>query len=155
MTKFEHFFFGLLRSGFVIVLLALLAACSARFQNHGFAPTDAELADISVGVDTRESVEAELGSGSFSDVLDADTNFYLHSRVQLRGLQAPKVVERRLVAIDFDGADRVANIDTYDLSDGQAVLLTRRVTDSSVSNRGFLRQLLGNLGRINPEDLLQ
>ncbi|MCY4151906.1 MAG: outer membrane protein assembly factor BamE [Aestuariivita sp.] len=155
MTKFEHLLYGLLRTGFAIVLLVLLAACSDRFRNHGFAPTDEELAVITVGVDTRESVEAEIGSGSFSDVLDQGTNFYLHSKVQLRGLQAPKVVKRRLVAIDFDSNDLVANIDTYDLSDGQAVLLTRRVTDSSVSNRGFLRQLLGNLGRIDPEDLLQ
>ncbi|MEM7295636.1 MAG: outer membrane protein assembly factor BamE, partial [Pseudomonadota bacterium] len=45
----------------VCLLLASLSACAAEFRNHGYAPTDAELAEVLVGIDTRGSVEETLG----------------------------------------------------------------------------------------------
>ena len=46
--------------------LALLAtgACTPLYRNHGYAPTDEQLAEVSVGVDTRETVIFGKPSGS-------------------------------------------------------------------------------------------
>ncbi|KPQ14077.1 MAG: hypothetical protein HLUCCO18_16175, partial [Rhodobacteraceae bacterium HLUCCO18] len=46
-----------------------------------------------------------------------------------------------------------SNVERFGLEDGNVVALSRRVTDSNVQGIGFLRQLLGNLGRINLDDL--
>jgi len=113
------------------------------------------LAKLVVGVDTRDSIEARLGSATFSDILDKGAVYYMRSRVRHLGYQAPEVVERTLVAINFDEEGVLSNIETYDLTDGREILLTQRVTESSVSNQGFLRQLLGNIGRVNPGDFLE
>ena len=65
----------------------------------------------------------------------------------------PEVVERQVLAISFDDADTVANIERFSLADGNIVPLSRRVTDSSVLNNGLLRQLLGNIGNFDPQNL--
>ena len=54
------------------------------------------------------------------------------------------------MAISFDDTDAIANIERFGLEDGRIVPLSRRVTDSSVVENGFLRQLLGNIGNFNP-----
>ena len=54
------------------------------------------------------------------------------------------------MAISFDSRGRVANIERFGLERGQVIPLERRITDNGESDRTFLRQLLGNLGRIGP-----
>jgi outer membrane protein assembly factor BamE (lipoprotein component of BamABCDE complex) len=63
--------------------------------------------------------------------------------------QAPEVIERDVVAISFDAGGVVTNIERFGLEDGQLVQLSRRVTDSSVRDLGFFRQLMRNLGRVD------
>ena len=68
--------------------------------------------------------------------------------------EEPEVVERQVLAISFDEQDMVQNIERFGLEDGQIVPLARRVTSTSVEGKGFLRQLLGNIGNFNPGALL-
>jgi outer membrane protein assembly factor BamE (lipoprotein component of BamABCDE complex) len=63
--------------------------------------------------------------------------------------QAPQVVERDVVAISFDGDGVVTNVERFGLEDGRAVQLSRRVTETSVRDLGFFRQLMRNFGRID------
>jgi len=59
------------------------------------------------------------------------------------------------VAITFDQRGVVRGIERYGLEDGRTIPLQRRVTSSSVEDKTFLRQLLGNLGRFNPGNVLE
>ncbi|GAB1479845.1 hypothetical protein MASR2M74_24140 [Paracoccaceae bacterium] len=49
-----------LRVGLLVTML-VLAACAPIYQNHGYVPSDEELALIEVGQDSRETVAATLG----------------------------------------------------------------------------------------------
>ncbi|MGV6847525.1 MAG: outer membrane protein assembly factor BamE [Marinibacterium sp.] len=132
------------------LLAAVLTGCTATYRNHGYAPTDDELAEIVVGVDTRDSVAETVGAPSSLGVLADGGYYYVSSRVRYFGPTAPKEVERKLVAISFDRAGVVQNIETFALEDGRAIPLTRRVTDTGITDKGFLRQLLGNIGNFIP-----
>ena len=59
-----------------------------------------------------------------------------------------------MLAVSFDGNGTVTNIERFGLERGQVVTLSRRVTDSGVTNIGLLRQLMGNVGRVSASDLL-
>ncbi|MEM6276059.1 MAG: outer membrane protein assembly factor BamE [Pseudomonadota bacterium] len=137
-----------------LVLAAALSACTAQFRNHGYAPTDDELSNVIVGVDTRATVEDTIGRPSTSGVLSDSAFYYLSDRRRSFGFLEPQVVDRQLVAISFDGEGLVQNIERFTLQDGRVVPLSRRVTDSSVQNSTFLRQLLGNIGNFNPGSFL-
>lgn len=139
-----------IRPVMAVVLVASLSACAATYRNHGYAPSDAELAELVVGVDTRDSVAETVGAPSASGVLENSGYYYVASKIRYYGAAEPKVVERKLVAITFDQSGVVRNIETFALEDGRIVPLSRRVTSSGITDKGFLRQLLGNIGNFSP-----
>jgi outer membrane protein assembly factor BamE (lipoprotein component of BamABCDE complex) len=134
----------------VAAVTVSLTACAATFTNHGYIPPQEDLDLLVVGVDTKSSVEDSVGSPSSGGVLNDGGYYFVRSRIRSFGPTAPKVVERQVLAISFDTAGVVTNIERFGLEDGNVVPIARRVTDSAVSNKTFLRQLLGNIGRIGP-----
>ena len=132
-----------------------LAACSAVYRNHGHVPTEEDLAEIVVGVDTRDSIAETVGAPSSSGVLNDSGYYYVATRMRHYGAAAPKPVSRELVAITFDQAGVVDGVQHFGLEDGKVIPLQRRVTSSSVKDKTFLRQLLGNLGNFGPGELLE
>ncbi|SEP55376.1 outer membrane protein assembly factor BamE [Thalassovita taeanensis] len=130
-----------------------IAGCTALYRNHGYVPQEQDLAEIIVGVDTRDSVAENVGTPSTGGVLNDSGYYYVQSRVRHYSFTRPEVVDRQVLAISFDSRGVVSNIERFTLEDGQVVPLTRRVTNSGVSNKGFLRQLLGNIGNFNPTGL--
>ncbi len=144
-----------LRYALTGVLVLAVSGCVAQYRNHGYVPPPDELARIKPGVDTRDSVVEAIGAPGSSGVLNDSGYYYISSRVRTYGMRAPQVVDRQLVAISFDTRGIVRNIERYGLEDGKAVPLDRRVTDSGLSNNGFLRQLVGNLGNFSPGSFLQ
>jgi outer membrane protein assembly factor BamE (lipoprotein component of BamABCDE complex) len=144
---------GLARLVAMLLLVGSISACAASYRNHGYVPSDDDLANLVVGVDTRATVDDVIGAPSASGVLSGGDYYYVRSRVRELGLTRPEVVERQVLAISFNEDDTIANIERFSLADGMIVPLTRRVTDSSVISSGFLRQLLGNIGNIDPSQI--
>ncbi|MEQ6203514.1 outer membrane protein assembly factor BamE [Sulfitobacter sp. HNIBRBA2951] len=140
-------------TGLVIALAAGLGACSPQYANHGYIPPAEDLEQITVGVDTRASVEEAIGTPSTAGVVNDSGFYYVRSRRRTFGALAPKEIERQVLAISFDSAGVVTNVERFGLERGQVVPLARRVTTSGVGNPGFLKQLLGNLGRFSPGGL--
>ena len=130
--------------------LLILTACSATYRNHGYVPLEEDLENLVVGVDSRATVDDLIGAPSVSGMLSDGDYYYVRSRIRTYGMYRPEVVERQVLAISFNDDDTIANIERFSLADGQIVPLARRVTDSSVVSGGFLRQLLGNIGNLNP-----
>nr|WP_240453866.1 outer membrane protein assembly factor BamE [Chachezhania antarctica] len=130
------------------------AGCVARYQNHGYVPTDEDLAEITVGADTRDSVTEAVGPPVSTGLLDDGSFYYVQSQFRYYGALAPKLVSRQVLAISFDSRGVVSNIERFSLEDGRVVPLSRRVTSSGVTDNGFIRQLLGNLGNFDPSSAL-
>ena len=144
-----------IRAALVAILVVALSGCTATFRDHGYVPTEDELNEIVVGVDTRAAVESAIGVPGITGVLSDGGLYYIQSRVRHYAYHKPEVIEREVLAISFDQSEVVSNIERFSLADGQIVPLSRRVTSSSVLNNGFLRQLLGNLGRFTAGDFLE
>ncbi|WP_236626196.1 outer membrane protein assembly factor BamE [Actibacterium mucosum] len=123
-----------------------LAGCVTLVNTHGYVPSEEQLSELVVGVDTRDSVEDVVGPPGASGVLRDERWYYISSTFHTRAALAPKEVERELVAISFDEEGTITNIERFGLEDGQVIALNRRVTDDNVKGVSFIRQLLGNLG---------
>jgi len=141
------------RGAALMCLVALMAACSATFRNHGYIPPQDDLDQLVVGVDTRASVEEVAGVPGASGATRDGDYFYVRSRVREFLFLEPTVIERQVLAISFDSNDVVRNIETFGLEDGRVVRLQTRVTESGVRDGTFLRQLIGNIGRLGPSGL--
>ena len=142
------------RYGAIIASMLALAGCVATERKHGYVPPEDLLAEIVVGVDTRDSVEETVGAPTASGVLRDSGFYYVESKFRNFGALEPRVVSRELVAISFDEAGVVQGIERFGLEKGRTVTLERRVTDNGTEDNGFLRQLLGNLGNFSPGQFL-
>ena len=132
-----------------------IASCSAQYRNHGYVPSEEDLSEVVVGVDTRDSVAESIGAPSSSGILNESGYYYIATRLRHFGPSEPKPVSRELVAISFDQAGVVSGVERYGLENGQVIPLQRRVTSSGIQDKTFLRQLLGSLGNIGPGNVLQ
>lgn len=138
----------------MMLALIALASCSAQYRNHGYVPRDEDLAAVVVGESTQETVARAVGRPSSTGLLTGGAWYYVGSRFRHYGPRLPEEVDRQVVAISFDEGGTVENVERFGLEDGQAVVLSRRVTDSNIKGLSFLRQLLGNVGNISAGQLL-
>ena len=138
----------------IVVGFCLFAtSCTPVYRNHGYTPSDKQLANLVVGVDTRATAEETLGVPTLSDA-ETGRLYYISSRWRHYGMNPPKPIFRDIVAVALDSAEVVTNISRYGLEDGEVVALTRRVTDGGTEEITFLQQLLGNIGRFDASDIL-
>jgi outer membrane protein assembly factor BamE (lipoprotein component of BamABCDE complex) len=142
------------RLGAALILAMGLVSCATLYQNHGYVPTEEELAVLEVGVDTRESVATTIGRPSAQGLLNDVGWYYIQSRFKLMGGREPQEVDRQVVAITFTEEGVVANIERFGLESGQVVQLSRRVTETNVKSASVLRQLFGNIGGISTDGLI-
>jgi outer membrane protein assembly factor BamE (lipoprotein component of BamABCDE complex) len=142
------------RLGAALVVALTLAACATLYRNHGYVPTEQELAVLEVGVDTRESVATTIGRPSAQGLLNDVGWYYIQSRFELMGGREPKEVDRQVVAITFTEDGVVANIERFGLESGRVVQLSRRVTATNVKSASVLRQLFGNIGGVDAAGLV-
>lgn len=144
---------GLRRQGTVLLLAVALTACATVYRNHGYVPTEQELATVEVGVDTRETVSQKIGRPSTSGLLNDEGWYYVQSRYRHFGPREPKEIERELVAVTFNAGGTVENIARFGLEDGKVVEISRRVTETNIKGIGLIRQILGNFGNLRAEDI--
>ena len=142
------------RQGLMLVLLGVVAACSAVYRNHGYVPSEEELAQVEVGKDTRETVGQKIGRPSTQGLLNDVGWFYVQSRYKLVGPREPKEIDRQVLAVTFTDAGVVENIARYGLEDGRVVEISRRVTETNVKGLSFIQQILGSFGRLQAGDVL-
>lgn len=134
----------------IVGAMLFLAACATVYRNHGYVPTDDDLALVEVGVDTRETVTEKIGRPTASGLLNDVGWFYVQSRWAYRGAFEPKEIDRQVVSITFTEAGRVENVERFGLERGKVVPLSRRVTETNVKGLSLIQQLLGSFGRIAP-----
>ncbi|OYU19946.1 MAG: cell envelope protein SmpA [Rhodobacteraceae bacterium PARR1] len=138
-----------------LVAVLIAAACTPVYRNHGYIPAEDELSQVAVGQDTKETVATTVGRPSVEGLLNDNGWFYVQSRFKTIGPRQPQEIERQVVAITFDDQDRVANVERFGLEKGEVVAISRRITSTSIKQIGLIQQLLGSLGRLRADQLLQ
>ncbi|MGR3483747.1 MAG: outer membrane protein assembly factor BamE [Paracoccaceae bacterium] len=131
-----------------------VSACSPIVRHHGYVPEAGEIAALTPGVDTAETVIAALGPPVARGAVGEDALFYVRSRFSTLGPLRPREVDRQVVAVSFAPGGALRNVERFGLEEGRVVRLSRRVTDDGLRDTVFLRQLLGNIGNFNAGDII-
>ena len=147
-------FYKAIRLGLCAMAVFWLAACSNQDRKHGYVPSDEDLSQIVVGVDTKETVGSVVGRPTTSGILSDGGWFYVASKFRAYGWRETKEIEREVVSISFNADDTVQNIERFGLENGKVIAISRRVTDSNIKGVTFLRQLFGSIGNFTAEQLL-
>jgi len=127
---------------------AAITGCAATRDFPGYVPDQALPTDVQPAVDTRSTVLARLGTPSTSSIFDDKLWVYMSSTRELLTFYYPKVVQREIVAIQFDDDDVVSDVLVYDVNDGRTVSYNSRVTPTRGRELGILEQLFGTIGSL-------
>lgn len=150
------------RLGFFVAVAATavaLGGCTATRDFHGYVPDQAFPEDVKPDVDTRSTVLARLGTPSTTSLFNASGEakiapgkenlwVYMSSTRELLAFYYPKVVQRSIIAIQFDEEDVVSDVLVYDADDGRVLEYNSRVTPTRGRELGILEQLFGTIGSL-------
>ncbi|MBP7240480.1 outer membrane protein assembly factor BamE [Amaricoccus sp.] len=128
-----------------VLVLGLAAACAPTTQVHGYVPPAADVAAVTLGVDTTATVEEKLGLPSSTGLLQDSAWFYVQSTIRHFTYHRPNVVDRTVLVVSFNADGVVTGIESYGLDRGRIVELEARTTDTGGRQLGVLEQLFGNL----------
>lgn len=127
------------------------AACSPVQTYSGFRPeyNNTEIADPQPGVDTQDTVRQRFGSPSTTAVFDQTAWYYLTSVQEQVAFYTPRVTDRRVMVVRFDGAT-VTGVEKYGIERGHVIAYSDDVTPTRGRELGLLEQLFGNIGNTSP-----
>lgn len=135
---------------FILFTIALfgLAACTASEAVRGNMIQDYQLKEIKTGVDTQSDILQKLGSPTTKAPFDDNVWYYLGQKTEKHGILDPKVVEERVVQVQFDsnGIVKAVNQGAPERLD---IPYDRDKTPTSGNEMNAMQQLLGNMGRFN------
>lgn len=137
--------------GRALILAAFVGAagCSDDTRKHGFVPLPEDLAQLAVGVTTRDEAIALIGPPTTRGAVESNTLYYVQSERTRYGPFEPEIVNRELVAVRFTPGGTLSNVERFGLEDGRVVVLSRRITDDGIADVTFIGQLLGAIGNID------
>ncbi|MBV9511585.1 MAG: outer membrane protein assembly factor BamE [Caulobacteraceae bacterium] len=141
----------------LLAATALASGCAPTNVYQGYQAIEAKPADTQVGVDTKSTVTAKLGTPSAVSTFDPNVWFYISQVTQTQSFYLPRAVRRDIVVLTFDkGTETVAKVDRLSLKDGRVIAYNGRETPTRGRELTFIEQLLGSLGNsslLNNQDI--
>ncbi len=135
-----------------LVAALLLGGCVPVMRSHGQVWEAYHEGAIQPGQDDRDSVRSKLGSPSAREVGGDSVWIYVSSLTESVLGSRPKVLERRVLALEFDSSGTLAGLDEYSLEDGKLVPINPRTTPTAGRQLNLIQQLLGNVGRFETSE---
>ncbi len=136
----------LARVALAALLLTAVAGCASQVSRHGQIYSEAEVQQIQEGM-SQDQVVLTLGSPNTTSAVNDNVYYYISSTTETpMGLMAPRVIDRRILAVYFDDTRKVTRVAHYGLEDGKVIDFITRETPSFGSEDGLLKELFRNIG---------
>ncbi len=135
----------LLQASFLFILTLSLSACQQSIETSGTFLSKSESEQLKPGL-SQENLEERLGPPSYQSALDPNFIAYIGTRLQIRSLQSPRPIERRIIALDMTGG-RIQSVVEVSLRDGRRIYPNQNRTPTNGRTISLIEELVGNIGR--------
>ena len=128
--------------------LTALAGCTSIKEHRGYLADTLLYNGVRAGIDNQRSVEGTLGRPTFTSQFGQPTWYYVSSTSGQRPFGRPKIEDQSVLAIRFDTAGNVVEVDRSGI---ERVVYLSPETDETPTlgrERGFLEDLFGNIGAV-------
>src|SRR5258705_8559723 len=136
---------------FVGATAIAVSACAPVENQRGYVPYMDAISQIQVGMDTKDTVSMKLGNPSTQATFGSDTWYYISSHVEQNAFFAPRATERNIVAVEFTGEGKVADVHKFTLADGRGGGFQSRETPTRGRTLTIIQQFFnagpGKIGR--------
>lgn len=127
------------------MILAALAACTARTNTQGNVVDPQLLGQIKPGEQTKEQVQNLIGTPSSIATFDPNTWYYISKQTRRYAFLDPEVLEQKVIVVEFDKKGVVQAIHKYGEEDGRDVQVVSRTTPTRGHSLGVLDQIWATL----------
>jgi outer membrane protein assembly factor BamE (lipoprotein component of BamABCDE complex) len=142
-----------MRSALIFAAIGLAAsACAPVVRQHGYVDTTQETSPVQPNMDTKETIQARMGSPSTTGVFE-DTWYYISSRREEFAYFEPLITERSITAIKFNEDGTVSSVENYDVTDGKQINLVDRSTPTRGRQLSLLEQIFGSISSVGTNQL--
>jgi len=138
-------------TGVLAVTVIPLSGCSGFETSSGVIPEQRDLRRLRPGEARKEDVAALLGGPSVVGTFDDNRWYYVGKRTERFAFLDPKLREQQVVVVEFEDDGMLRRIRTLDQNDARSINPVDRETPTAGAELTFLQQLLGNVGKFNPE----
>lgn len=132
------------------LILLTLTACASTDATRGNYLFEEDIQAIRPNSSTQYDVTNLLGTPTAKAVFDENTWYYVGLKTEKKSFFDEKVVDRQTVKITFDDTNTVTSVEQV-AGDALDVPLASRVTPTSGNEVTVLQQILGNVGKFNPQ----
>lgn len=129
-------------------LTAILPACSAIRESRGYIVDPLLTGAVQPRIDNQQSVEGTLGRPTFVSQFGTPTWYYVSSITGQRPFNRPRIREHSVLAVQFDEAGRVVQVETSGIDRVVFLDPNGNKTPTLGRERGFLEDLFGNIGQV-------
>ena len=129
-----------------VLLVAGLSACAPIRDVRGYIPDDEKVSAVKIGADTRDTVQAKLGTPSSTATFGDPTWYYISTEQERYAFFHPDITKREILAVEFSEDGKVTDVRKYGIEDGQVIAMVDRETPSRGKEMTLLQQLFGNMG---------
>jgi outer membrane protein assembly factor BamE (lipoprotein component of BamABCDE complex) len=140
-----------LLAGLGLALALTAIGCTPRIDQRGNKPDEEQVVHINPGVDDKNRVAELIGTPSTISTFNDRTWYYISKRTETTAFLDPDVTDQEILAISFDESGIVQDMRIYGPEDGRTIAYVDRTTPTEGNELTLVQQLLGNLGRFNPE----
>ena len=135
------------RGGSALLLVLSLISCAPTLAQRGQLVPPEQLAQLKTGAMTRGDVIAKIGTPTSIAPFDDNTWYYIGEDTSQSAFFNPKIVQRRVVQLQFDKDGLLKTITEKSAKDAQAVPVAKQTTRVDGEDPTVLQQLIGNVGR--------
>lgn len=129
----------------------LLGACTPTLAQRGNLLEDYQVTQIHEGTSTRSDVLRNLGSPTTQSTFSPNVWYYIGQETEKRGILDPEVTKERIFLVAFNEEGVVESFEEIDRK-RLNIPYARSKTPTHGNDLTVMQQLLGNLGRFNPEE---
>lgn len=135
----------------LVVATLFVAGCKTDYfnQTEGNMPPQKDIDSINKGM-TKDQVRKIMGSPSVVSSVDHKSWIYMSSTMKRLAFFRPEELERKVVAIEFNTADKVEKVVQLTKENGKDVKISSDSTPVMGSEEGFMRKYFGGVGQYLP-----
>lgn len=121
-----------------------LAACGAQIDRHGHVFVDVDLSQLQAGM-SKDQVKSVLGSPDTTSTIGGDAYYYISTTQKSVAFLKPWEIDRQVVAVYFDGGEKVQQVANYGLKDGIVINYYKGESPARGKDLTLLEQIFGNI----------
>ena len=137
-------------ASFILLLVILLILSSCKSVNiHGQYLDDQDIKKIRSKSWSKEEMFNNLGYPNFVPDYTDNTVYYLYRTNTKRAWFRPKVIEQRIVRVNFDLNGKATKVEVLDNTHNESISVRSQSTKAGGTSHSGVQKFVRNVGRFN------